>query len=99
LKGIDIKAEGIKRAIASQREWNFRQELQAELRFLQMRRDLAQQQRPWPRKNSFYRRMLLVIFLLLFILPIVIESSGSLEGGSPLTTLMDKLAGFLYYFC
>ncbi len=99
LKKIDAEIEALKRAIARQRDSRIKQELQEELRSLQMKRELAQQQRPWPRKNSLYRRLLLANFLLLFILPIGIEAFGWLEGGGPLTHLMDSLAKFLYDLC
>jgi serine/threonine protein kinase len=99
LKKIDAELKALKSEIARQRDLRTKQELQEELRSLQMARELAQQQRPWPRKNSLYRRLLLVSFLLLFILPIGIEAFGLLEGGWPLIHLMDSLAKFLYDLC
>src|SRR5262249_47786349 len=98
LKKIDAELEALKREIAGQRDLRIKHELQAELRSLQMRRELAQQQRPWPRKNSLYRRLLLASFPLLLILPTGIEAFGLLEGGW-LTHLMDSLAKFLYDLC
>jgi len=99
LKKIDAEMEALKREISRRRDLRIKQELQTELRSLQMRKELAQQQRPWPRKNSLYRKLLLASFLLLFILPIGIEAFGLLEGGWPLTHLMDSLAKFLYDLC
>jgi len=50
-------------------------------------------------KPCSLRRAFTTNFLLLFILPIGIEAFGWLEGGGPLTHLMDSLAKFLYDLC
>ena len=96
LKKIAQEGDTIKRQIARQQDQHTKLELQVLLRSLQERRELVSQQRPWPRKNSLYRKKLLASFTLLFILPIWIEALALFEKDGLLAQLIEGLATFLY---
>lgn len=92
LKKVDRQEESLKEEIAVERDSRARQELRELLLSLQARKELAQQQRAWPRQSLFYRRSLLLSFTLLIVLPIGIEMFGS----DRLYRLIDKLNCLLY---
>lgn len=97
LKKLDRQEASLKRELAAARDEQARQELQAALRALLARRELAQQQRAWPRRNSFHRRALLVTFGLLLALPIGIEALAAEPDNDWLYRLMGRLNHLLYW--
>ncbi|MBS1808672.1 MAG: serine/threonine protein kinase [Acidobacteria bacterium] len=96
---IELEESRLEREIRSEKNSDKRSLLESEFSQLQRDKSLAQSQRPWPQKNSLYRRLLLASILLLFVLPIVIEHFGLLENGHPVSALILGLAKFLRSLC
>jgi hypothetical protein len=68
LERIDEEEAKLRKSLASEAPDKPDQNLREALKTLKYKRELAQQQRPWPRENLIYRRLMMANIILLFVL-------------------------------
>jgi serine/threonine protein kinase len=91
---IDEEEARLRQTMAGEAPDRHDQDLREALRTLEHKRELAQQQRPWPRENLVYRRLMTANIILLFLL-----LSNSYAGLFESAFLSAKVRGFSDQLC
>ena len=95
LERIDMVEAELRKLMAAEIPAISSRDPEGELKALYHRREMARQQRPWPRENPLYRWLMLTSVVLFFVVPLSIEYIGSHESSN----VFLRLAKGLCFFC
>src|SRR5262249_61933523 len=94
LERIDMEEAELRKLMAVEIPAISSRDPEDELKVLYHRRELARQQRPWPRENPLYRWLMLTSVVLFFVVPLSIEYISSHESSNVFLRLAQGLCFF-----